>query len=62
MSRNMRSKRTATDHTYVHSYGRFLSFDVSQHPAHLKSEQNVEMKRLGVVRQKENVVWTWVML
>ena len=28
MSRNMRSKMTATDHTYVHSYGRFLSFDM----------------------------------
>ena len=24
MSRNMLSKLTATDHTYVHSYGRFL--------------------------------------
>ena len=38
MSRNMRSKLTATDHTYVHSYGRFLSFDMFLNPKmHLKS-------------------------
>ena len=47
MSRNLRSKRTAQYRTYVHSYGRFFFRYVSRY---------VEMKRFGVVRQKENVV------
>ena len=32
MSCNMRSKLTAIDHAYVHSYGRFLSFDMFLNP------------------------------
>ena len=34
----MRLKLMATDHTYVHSYGRFLSVDMFLNPQmHLKS-------------------------
>ena len=37
MSRDMHSKLTATDHTYVHiAMGDFVSFDVSQPPNALK--------------------------
>ena len=56
----MHSKLTATDHTYVHSYRRFLSFDVSQTQNGLtkvnglyKLEHNVQMKRFGVVCQNK---------
>ena len=39
---NVRSKLLATDRTYVHSYGRFLSFDMLLNPQmHLKSKQTV---------------------
>ena len=48
MSRNMRSKLTATDRTYVHSYWRFLSFDMFLNPQiHLKSMLTVLARQQG---------------
>ena len=41
MSHSMHSKLTATDLTCVHSYGRFLFFDLFLAQMHLKSKQTV---------------------
>ena len=43
MSRNMHSKLTVTDHTYVHSYGKILFFDI-----HLKSRDFDHSEKLRI--------------
>ena len=44
--RNTRSNLSATDHTYVHRYGRFLSFDMFlKAQMHLKSKQTLYIAR-----------------